>query len=64
MSLFKVWRVIDGRKPRFAGRLPILDDLFSKVTTIRSRFMYFFFTDTLNVFTPFFVWLSGADIAT
>lgn len=31
MSLFKVWRVIDGRKPRFAGRLPILDDLFSKV---------------------------------
>lgn len=26
-----VWRIIDGRKPRFAGRLPILDDLFSKV---------------------------------
>ena len=42
MSLFKVWRVIDGRKPRFAGRLPILDDLFSKVTTIRSRFMFIF----------------------
>lgn len=25
------WRAIDGRKPRFAGRLPVLDDLFSKV---------------------------------
>ena len=27
------WRAIDGRKPRFAGRLPALDDLFGKVKT-------------------------------
>ncbi|XP_046632316.1 uncharacterized protein LOC124311980 isoform X5 [Daphnia pulicaria] len=33
--LLSVWRIIDGRKPRFAGRLPILDDLFSKVRTWR-----------------------------
>lgn len=31
-----VWRVIDGRKPRFAGRLPILDDLFSQVSKIEN----------------------------
>lgn len=32
-----VWRLIDGRKPRFAGRLPILDDLFSQVNKKKER---------------------------
>lgn len=33
--LLSAWRSIDGRKSRFAGRLSMLDDLFSKVRDAR-----------------------------